>query len=96
MIIETQTKPNGANNNWLEIGKFEVDKFGDKIWRPNPKPRYPNQSQKLECKREWSGNRGGASEKISWKIIVPDDYKLFIVQRWGDGDIKILYSPEEK
>ena len=94
MLIEIETKPSGHQNNWLELGKFEMDKFGDKVWKPCQNPRYPNKSQKLECKREWSGRRGGASEKIFWKIIVPDDYKLFIVQRWGDGEIKVLYSPE--
>ena len=93
-IIEAQTKPTGHNKNWLELGKFENDKFGDKTWKPNQNPRYPNQSQKLECKREWSGSRGGASEKISWKIIIPDGYGLTIVQRWGDGEIKVLFSPE--
>lgn len=93
-IIEIETKPSGHNSNWLELGNFETDNFGDKKWTPCKNPRYPNQSSKLECKREWSGRRGGASEKIGWKIIVPDGYKLTIVQRWGDGEIKVLYSPE--
>lgn len=92
-MLSIETKPNGSGNSWLELGKFKTDKFGGEVWKPNQNPRYPHQSKRLEVKRIWSGNRGGATEKIWWNIIVPDDYKLFIVKRWGDGTIKILFTP---
>ena len=94
LIISIETKPNGASNNWLELGRFEKDNFGDEVWKPNPNPRYPNHDKRLEIKRSWSGNRGGASEKIQWAIIIPVNYPLTLVQRWGDGDKKILYAPQ--
>ena len=94
LIVSIETKPNGSGNNWLELGKFEVDNFGDKVWKPNQNPRYPNQAKELEVKRTWSGNRGGATERIQWAIIVPVGYSLTLVKRWGDGDKEILYTPQ--
>lgn len=94
LIVSIETKPNGSGNNWLELGKFEVDNFGDKVWKPSKNPRYPNQAKELQVKRSWSGNRGGATEKIQWSIVIPLNYSLTLVKRWGDGHKEILYTPQ--
>lgn len=80
-IITVTTKPNGAGQNWLEIGKFRIDEFDDSIWQPTA-ARYPNKDPRLTCKREYDGR--GNSQKIHWKIIVPLDYPFTIYRRSGD------------
>lgn len=93
-MLQETTKPNGSGSHWLEIGDFKVDDFGDKIWIPG-KPRYPNEDPRLKVKREFDGKSGRASQRIHWKIIVPDDYDKKIVRRWADGNVTVLWPEGE-
>lgn len=91
-MIEATTKPTGSGSDWLEVGAFEVDEFGDKIWKPTAE-RYPNKDTRLKVKRDYDGR--GASQRIYWKIIVPDGYDKMIVCKSGNGVDSILYDPND-
>jgi hypothetical protein len=94
MLITATTKPNGSGRNWLEVGDFSEDEFGDRIWTPT-EARYPHKDPDLKVKRDFEGRSGRASQRIYWKIIVPESYPHRIVQRWGDGNIRQIYPKEE-
>ncbi len=92
-MITISTKPNGSGSNWLEVGIFVEDDFGDQVWTPT-QARYPHRDQELKVKREFEGR--GAAQRIYWKIIVPDGYKNLIVQRWSNGDVEAIFTPERQ
>jgi hypothetical protein len=94
MLITITTKPNGSGSNWLEVGAFLKDEFGDLIWTPT-EARYPHRDPDLKVKRDFEGRPGRASQRIHWKIIIPDSYPRHIVQRWSDSDVKQIYPKEE-
>lgn len=87
-MLTATTKPNGSGRNWLELGQYITDEFDDSEWRPSAE-RYPHRDSRLKVKRGYDGK--GASQKIHWKIIVPDGYPLTIVQKWADGDMVVLH-----
>lgn len=91
-MIEATTKPTGSGSDWLEVGNFEVDEFGDKVWKPTTE-RYPNKDTRLKVKRDYDGR--GASQRIYWKIIVPSGYDKTIVYKSSKGVDSILYAPND-
>ena len=88
--IEIETKPNGYQSSWLIIGPVENGKV--------IKKGYPHQSKQLTVQREFSGRN--ASQRIFWRIAVPDGYKWGIAiesnEPRGVGSSRsheILYQP---
>jgi hypothetical protein len=84
-MLEATTKPNGSGRNWLEIGQFITDEFGDEVWQ-HDEARYPQHDPALTVKRDYDGR--GNSQQIHWKIIVPEGYTKTIVKRWADGSVE--------
>jgi len=80
--ILTDTKPNGAGRNWLEVGAFVIDDFGDRVWQPSG-DRYPQKDPRLTVTRKYDGR--GARQRIRWRIEIPENYPLTIVCRSGDS-----------
>jgi len=69
--IEETTKPSGSGSHWIEVGHFEIDDFGDKIWKPN-EYRYPQKDPRLNVKRKYEGK--GKMQNIHWIIQIPPEY----------------------
>jgi len=90
--ITTTTKPTGSFRNWLEVGHYEIDDFGDAIWRPSP-DRYPHKDSRLTVQRKYDGR--GKAQEIRWIIDVPANYPLSILCKSGDNrcDDVVLWQP---
>jgi hypothetical protein len=97
--IYVETKPEGAGNNWIEVGKFVKDAFGDTVFKAAP-CKYPHKDSRLTVQRKYEGR--GANTKIRWIIDVPENYDLVIYRRSGDKrpglgtQEEVLWRPARK
>ena len=93
--VRVTTKPDGFSRSWLEVGNFQTDAFGEKMWH---KDRSLIQDRRLMVHREYAGRAGG--EVINWLIQVPEGYSLTIAKitfdRINPMQVEVHVSPEQE
>lgn len=93
--ISTETKPEGAFRNWLEIGEYIVDDQQRRRWKHAPQ-RYPKRDARLTVRCDSQGR--GASRNLYWVITIPDGYPLTLLKKSGDArhSDEIFWQPEQR
>jgi hypothetical protein len=92
--IRTETKDNGSWSQYLEVGTYEQDRFGDQVWK---RAGYAKKFSGLTVHTKTDGR--GAAAHTRYIIEVPDGF-AYVIRRTtnpGGGDrsrkYEVLYEP---
>ena len=95
MEIRTETKEAGSWSQYVEIGTYESDAFGDQRFR---RKGYAQHTPDLKVQRKWEGT--GTARYCRWIIGIPEGYPYTIRRVTNPGGQErhrkydVLYSPQ--